>query len=312
VGLLIIAERAMGKRIAAAGAWPGRSIELAELPPAQASAEDPYGMAALAARQPSGIRALLLVAPRARPPAALLPTPVLAGLPVGLLRADLPEDLDPWLGAIAGDGADAAEGGGHGAGTEASGVVLAVFAMWKPFYLGWGERLAAALEAGYGGRGIAVRKPFADAVTREEACAELAAGPRLALYLGHGRQRGWSGYRGLRWRHVAAAPLREPVGALLALTCDNLKDGDGSLPSFGERWIDAGRAGAFFGAVDALAVPPLERIALVLEDLFAAGAARDLAGLLAATDAAVAGEADPAVGQAWRRFRLLGDPLRPL
>ena len=61
----------------------------------------------------------------------------------------------------------------------------------------------------------------ADRISRENMLRGLAdCGPALAMYFGHGRPRGWAGYHGVRREHFAS-PWAEPMGALLALCCEN-------------------------------------------------------------------------------------------
>jgi hypothetical protein len=224
------------------------------------------------------------------------PGPCLDGIPVGVVPAEQARDLTPWLNALRLKPARSYH----------------VLAMWKPFYLAWGERFVSALQVGYGSAEATVMAEFADNTTREALCRSLWQGPQLALYLGHGRSRGWSGYRGFRWHHVAAGDQVRPVGALIALTCDNLKPGRNGEAAFGARWVIEGRATAFLGAIQALDIPALEVIAGFLLGHFSSGLCRTLGEIMAAVDGDVGMCADAAIRQNWSHFRLVGNPLQAL
>jgi hypothetical protein len=60
----------------------------------------------------------------------------------------------------------------------------------------------------------------AERIARPDMLAGLRLGPAGAIYFGHGRPNGWAGYHGVREGDFAA-PWPEPVGALLALCCEN-------------------------------------------------------------------------------------------
>lgn len=246
------------------------------------------GHAARAGRPPA---AVLVHAPDTAGVAHHAPAPAVAGVPVAVV----PRSAFAHRSAPRADGAP---------------LVHAVLAMWKASYLSWGERLVHAF--GAAGSGARVEWWPATDVLREQLCTRLATGPDVVIYVGHGRERGWTGYRGVRMQHVLAHAPERPVGALLAFTCRNLLPTVDGEPSFGEGWVTSGRARAFLGAVDAVRVEPLEQIGRHLEALLATASLHTLADLVRALDARLRAEDDFAVLEAWRSFRVVGHPLLPV
>ena len=224
------------------------------------------------------------------------PGPCVDGIPVGMLPASGGGEITPWLDAL----------------RKTSRRSTHVLAMWKPFYLGWGERFVAALQAGYGRSEAPVVAQFADTTTKEDLCASLWKGPQLVIYLGHGRSRGWSGYRGLRWHHIASGEQVQPVGTLIALTCDNLKPGRSGETAFGLRWVMEGRAKTFLGAIQEVEITAMEVIAEYLLGHFSDGRCRLLGELIAAVDRDVQLSGEAAIQKNWSYFRLVGNPLEVL
>jgi hypothetical protein len=293
---LLVVAPAWGAQVAAALDGPGVAAELRERVPPHPRGTDPYGIASL-----DGARAdaVLLVAPRGRAPARLVPGPVVDGVPVGVVQADGPGELAAWLAAV------------RQARLPDPAPAWAVLAMAKDQYLGLARRFHSTLRVGVGGR-VAVPDWMADRLTGEEAAAALAGGPRLAVYLGHGRSNGWSGYQAFRWTHVAAAPLVRACGTVVGFSCRNLQHLRGALP-FGTRWVMEGRAAAFLGAVSDVATEGGFALADELAGELAEGGHATIGAVLAALDRRLA--ADPALAPAYRelrRFRLIGNPLQPL
>jgi hypothetical protein len=167
------------------------------------------------------------------------------------------------------------------------------------------------LRAGAGTRAV-VRDRLADHTSREELCAAMARGPRLAVYLGHGRETGWTGYRALRWHHLAAHEQARPCGTVAAFACSTLKRTRGVVP-FGTRWAMEGRAGAYFGSVAAVRVEPGFRMAEELGRVLAEGRRQTLGAAVAELHRRLS--ADPERGAELRElagFRIIGNPLQPL
>jgi hypothetical protein len=258
----------------------GADVSLQDLPGPR-SGKDPFDLANLARMKRP--KALLLVAPRRRSLARLVPGPCIEGIPIGVIPADRDRDLEPWLNAW----------------KRPTGGERLVLAMWKPFYLSLAERFARSIEA---------ETALADRAERDTVCHLLAEGPRLAIYIGHGRPEGWSGYRGLRLHHLEAFARKRPIGTMLALACSNLKGG--ASQGFGQQLVLSGAACAFLGALDTVRIRPLARIADHMHEAMAKGCISTIGELLSVLDAKVRGDRE--LEAAWSHLRLVGDPMQPV
>lgn len=296
----MIAPESMWDSLSAGLAPLYPELELIPRPEPAASPPDPYDLFDLTqvlSPRPDGI---LLVAPRRRSPARLVPAPVLNGVLIGIIQAESEAQLKPWLRALLDT---------H---TVTQGAIWAVLAMWKNVYLMWGERFAKWMHAGFNDKETEVQTWFADTVSRQDVCKLLAAGPQLALYCGHGRARGWSGYRGVRWEHIAAAELRKPCGVLISLACDTLKQTRGVFP-FGCQWVSEGRACSYVGSVDRVGYEANAAFAHELGRIFAMGHCQNIGHLLREVHEYL--EQRPDLTKAMRAFltyRLMGNPLQAL
>lgn len=145
----------------------------------------------------------------------------------------------------------------------------------------------------------------ADRLIRRDLLTALRNGLGLAIYFGHGRPYGWSGYHGLHSRHLQFATGR-PAGAILSLTCHTAKRHRGQL-SFAEMIPLSGLAGAAFGAVQATRTVDNWRWGISMCEALASQSVRTVGELIlrACTDNSEGWEA-------CRHYRLLGDPLTPL
>lgn len=238
--------------------------------------------------------ALVVLAASDRPLESIAAGPVVAGVPVGIVPVGDPRDFARWLDALRQR-------------VVTSRPQYAILAMWKPFYLEWGRRFSGAISRGYGNCAD-VRGWFADETTREELSENLGTGPDLVIYIGHGRRRGWSGYRGVRWSHLGAVAEAKPAGIVVSLSCDNLKVEAGKDPAFGIQWLRHGRAIAFFGAVKAIADDAMVGVAEVLAGELRLGNHACLGSLLVAVDARLRSHGSPEMMEAWNSFRTVGDP----
>lgn len=256
---------------------------------------DPFGVRAFARAVRAEADGVLLVTPRRRAPSRSVPGPVVEGLPVGTLACARPAQAAAWLRALATPPRDA--------------PVWAVLAMWRHSYLSLGKRFTRWLR---GSNPAGVESWAADEVGREELCRRLATGPSLAVYLGHGRSRGFSGYHGLRWSHVAAVRDHAPCGVLIAFACSTLQRERGRIP-FGSRWVQEGRAAAYLGSVGAIPLGAHADLAHQTGAVFAEGRAPHLGGLLTELERRLA-SAPKLKGayDAFRTFRVIGNPLQPL
>ena len=210
-----------------------RKVTLAVRPTA-GTALDPFHLDGLTRDLAGTADGVLLVAPKHMGARRAAPASVVNGLPVGLVFADHSEELTSWGSALAlqGDGA----------------AVWAVLAMRTSGYLRCGRRLCGELRQQTGSAFPPVKSWLADEVTPWELSDRLALGPRLVIYLGHATSVGFSGYLGLDWDSIRATRMRAPCGAVVCLACNALHGG-GGYPPFGRRWVQEGRAGAFWGSV---------------------------------------------------------------
>jgi hypothetical protein len=172
-----------------------------------------------------------------------------------------------------------------------------VLGMWKESYLRRADVLQASLENAYGEVGVG--RWTADLVSRRELSRRLVTHRiPLLFYLGHGRERGWAGYRGLRIHHLEPPP--EPMGLVVSLSCRTLE--------FGRQLVGEGYAQAFLGADDAMGVPGLTKLVSILARVFAteSGLPATAADLLSATQQYVSRATSVELKDAWAQLQLLG------
>jgi hypothetical protein len=151
----------------------------------------------------------------------------------------------------------------------------------------------------------------ADRVSRSGLAERLATGPTLALYVGHGRAHGWSGYQTFRWGDAAAEPQRRPTGTVVALACDTLTRHRMVVP-FGVRLVATGRACTYLGVAGSLPTTAAETLARVVGDCLVTDAPTTVGALVQAVDDRLAGTDETAARRAFSAFRLVGSPLAPV
>jgi hypothetical protein len=143
----------------------------------------------------------------------------------------------------------------------------------------------------------------ADRISRPDMIEGLTCGPGVAMYYGHGRASGWAGYHGVRADHFSPV-WTEPIGGLLALSCENASRRYGRL-SFAEELVLRGVcAGALAGAGKTSHRDNRELGPALCEALIA-GTAETLADLIFAAKLPE---------NFWHRtpYRFIGDPAAPL
>jgi hypothetical protein len=236
--------------------------------------------------------AILVIAPARGSAAALVPAPVLAGVPVGLLPADSPAALAPWLAAL---------------GRPPGAPVWAVLAEWEQRYLRRARSYAARLAAVAPGR--RVRRWLADRLNGEALLERLACAPRWITYFGHASGEGLGGYFGVRAAEVLAQPACAPTSVFWCWACRTLGHARGG--AFGARLVLAGRVAAFVGSVDEVRSDANEALAALASEAMAPPPA-SVGELMRRLDLAVAARRDPALTRAWHGYRLLGNPLAGL
>jgi hypothetical protein len=259
---------------------------------------DPFGLQNELSRRPPGFDGALLIAPRRHAPGRLVPSLLVAGVPVGIVQADRPSQLQPWLQAV------------QVTQQAPQQPLRASMAMGKDFYLEWGDRLLGWMRAGGGEIGASAEDWTAVRLSRTDLCRSLARGPDLAIYCGHARARGWSGYQGVRWEHVMEEEQQRPCRLLITLGCHTLSRTRGVVP-FGCQWINSGRASAYLAPAGALKVSAGEQIARILGEHLASLQCRSAGELLIAMDKHLSSE--PQLAEAYGQFlafRLIGNPFQ--
>lgn len=185
-----------------------------------------------------------------------------------------------------------------------------VLAMMKPFYLHWGEKIYQSLRKKCVNEKEHIFKHFADDTTKGELSLYLSQGCSLAIYVGHGRSRGWSGYRGVRWKDVATYPQKKTIGSIISLSCSSLKqDKEFSLP-FGLQWVMEGRCSTFLGSIDAVEIKPLAIITEILLKCISKDEIKRMNELIVSLNDEIVKLNNPDVSRNWESFRLIGNPYQ--
>lgn len=191
----------------------------------------------------------------------------------------------------------------------ASGEIYTL-AMWKDFYMQLAEEISTRLEES----SLEVSRHFADETSQEELVDLLTSNPckNLVMYFGHGRSRGWSGYRGIRWSHFQPVIQERPmVGNLISFTCDNLKSEHNRIP-FGVQWVLEGKAHSFFGTTDSVKIFPMKRICHMTADLISQGSCQNIGELVVGIDKQIKKIDRQDLSECWSKFRLIGSPMTTL
>ncbi len=181
--------------------------------------------------------------------------------------------------------------------------------MMKPLYMNWGEKIYSSLrKSRYAKKDV--RKHFPDTTTSHELGRKLSKGCALAIYVGHGRSRGWSGYRGFRLHHLDKFKQIAPIGSLISLSCSSLKkDKKDSLP-MGLQLIMEGRSCAFLGTWDAVHIVPLRTITKILLDILSQKSQEPIGQVLQKAHQKIISLNDSHVIENWEKFRLIGNPFQ--
>lgn len=265
---------------------------------AQKNTSDPFMVKEYIEQLDEKTDGIILIAPNRRSPSRILPASVICGVPCGIMQADKPEELNDWVNSVVNT-------------SDYKGLsTWASLAMNKSFFLGWGERYYNYMKAVE--PKVKSESWLADNTSRDDLCELLATGPALAVYIGHGRSRGWSGYRALRFNHIAEVPLKKPCGTVISFSCDTLKKENGRVP-FGNNWVETGRACSFLGSVVSIGIPANDAFAEVIGKALAHGESETIGQLLVNADKTIT--ANPEVVEARKGFntyRLVGNPLQRL
>jgi len=184
-----------------------------------------------------------------------------------------------------------------------------VLGMLKPFYVKWADKIYRSFRKEKYLNGNTY-KHLPDTTTNVDLAKKLSCGCSLAVYVGHGRSRGWSGYRGFRWSHMEKTVQITPVGILLSLSCNGLKNDKIKSIPFGLQWVAEGRACTSIASCESLQIKPMESIAnafiesIAMTDLFRVD------DLLFNMNEKLKKTNDPNVDMNWKHFRLIGNPIQ--
>lgn len=294
--LLVVAPPEIGRVVAGAFADVPTTVTVTRRPSPERSSSDPYGLRTTLRNSPP-VDGAVLVAPRDVALRDALPGPVVAGVPVGVVRAETSADLEDWLETIRAPRVHA--------------NTWAVLAMGKDEYLDPATDLYAQLSASSVSKdaGLSVSDWRASVCSRPDVCARLASGPALAVYHGHGRPRGWAGYQALRWRHVHHVRPARPIGLLASLACESLADPDSGGRPFGERFVHAARAVAVLGGVSDVRKDDVVTLSRSVGTAVCEDEVRSIGGLLRSVHERLRKDGAQDVLAA---FRLVGLPTHPI
>ncbi len=186
-----------------------------------------------------------------------------------------------------------------------------VLGMMKPFYIKWAERVYNCLRnKRYGEEKTSKHLP--DITTNIELANQLSQGCILAIYVGHGRSRGWSGYRGFRWSHISRFNQKKPIGTVISLSCNSVKqDKTQSIP-LGIQWVMDGRNCVFLGLTGSVKIRPLEEITRILLECLSVLEIRRVDQLILQLNDRIKKLDKPDVNSTWTNFRLIGNPFQAL
>jgi hypothetical protein len=186
-----------------------------------------------------------------------------------------------------------------------------VLAMMKPLYLKWGEKIYQSLRE-VRHKKDSIDKHLADTTTKSELSHLLSEGCSLAIYVGHGRSRGWSGYRGVRWKDIEQFEQKKPIGNMISLSCSSLKnDKEFSLP-FGLQWVMEGRCCTFIGACATVKIKPLAVITEIILKCMSDSEINRVNELIISINNHIIALNDADVSVNWSKFRLIGNPYQSL
>lgn len=256
--------------------------------------QDPFGLERISDDFCESVDGLLLVSPRNRAPRTIAKGALVKGRPLGLVFANRPSDLLSWLDGLV---------------TYQRSKTMrtwAMLAMWKSRYMKGAKRFHTCLKKRNGRKVINL---MGDKVNRDELCEGLAASMNVALYLGHGRGRGLSGYCGLRWKHIKAVSTPHVCGSFLCISCDTLKRTNGVFP-FGCQWVHSGRAGAFLGAVDAVSQEENSVLAQTMGEILAEKEMPHLGSLLKEVSLRFKQDNGLSGEKILQQYRIIGNPLQ--
>ena len=184
-------------------------------------------------------------------------------------------------------------------------VIIA--SMQKPFYIKWAKRFNTQIrKSHHPPRRILYKPP--ELATKADLARLFATGFSLCIYTGHGRSRGWSGYRGFRWEDIDAEKTYKPAGVVLSLSCSAFKDERNRIP-FAMKWVKSGRLNTFCGFSTLVHIQPLIVISNHILDFIATHQKATLSSFVLYLNQRIGELENEKVVEEWKSFRIAGNPL---
>lgn len=185
-----------------------------------------------------------------------------------------------------------------------------VASMQKPFYIKWAKRFNSQIRKFHCKRYPVLYRP-PETTTREDLARLFATGFTCCVYTGHGRSRGWSGYRGFRWNDIEVEKQYAASGSVISLSCSAFKMERSHIP-FAVRWVASGRLNTFCGFSTPVHIQPLIIISNYILDFIAGRKTATVSDLIFYLNQRVGATENEEVIQEWKHFRIAGNPLARL
>ena len=182
-----------------------------------------------------------------------------------------------------------------------------VASMQKPFYIKWAKRFNSQIRKSLPSDKTVLYRP-PEKATKADLAKLFAAGFSLCIYTGHGRNRGWSGYRGFRWEDIEAEKMYRPAGMVLSLSCSAFKSERNKTP-FAMKWVRSGRLNTFCGFSTLVHIQPLIVISNLILDFIATHKKATTHDFVLYLNQRVLESGNEAVVKEWMSFRVAGNPL---
>lgn len=229
------------------------------------------------------------VAPKKRAARGLIPGPVVAGRPVGLVFADDAKELVEQLSATS---------------PSETTPLRAVLAQWDENYLPLGHLWLRALRKNAMG---ATGDWMANKIGGPRLCRRLAKGARLCVYFGHGHHDGIAGYHGVYIDDILAEPCRGHVETFLSFSCQHLAQPNGQ-PCIGRELVRTGRVRAFWGAVGHVATEANRELARLGIQTLINPEVICVADWIQSMNTEILTTKNRSLHSAWSLYRLVGHP----
>ncbi len=183
---------------------------------------------------------------------------------------------------------------------------LVLLSPWEDLFTKLSNRFYNATHKKCKSADMSVVKWYAEKISRENLITKLFK-ERIGsvVYIGHGRSRGWTGYMGIRWKHIAEQECHTPIDTIFSMTCDTLKK-ERDVP-FGVNWVLSGKARAFFGSIEAVKIDSLTRICEIMTERLDSDSIK-VRDFLLDVDQTIKSTNDQSVIDCWNTFRLIGNP----